>query len=73
MWMDVVTLNRQISATVYKKIYFFREEVASFLLEAASREQKQLDVHCVKGERIPVSPHLKKQTKEGKDHMCLAS
>lgn len=60
MWMEVITLNRQISATLQEKNCFFREDVASFLLKAASTEQKQLDVHCVKGrERIPLPPMYK--------------
>lgn len=34
--------------------------MASFLLEAASTEQKQLDAHCVKGrDRIPLPPMYK--------------
>lgn len=43
--------------------------MASFPLEAASREQEQIDVRCItEREGILLPPHIQNQTREVKDH-----
>lgn len=53
------------------KMSFFREEVISFPLEAASREQKQFDVCCERGRERTPHP-LRVQTKPRREKITRA-